>query len=130
VVEAPETLTPNQIVSERNVEIRRIMLERFGAGRFLQEIGSACISEELIECLDKEWCYHTDDQHRVKLHKAEFPDDEPLVMVEMVNCSPEPDGSWKTYFERVPPWVTSARQGIAWQCGFDNADDYQPVMQS
>src|ERR1700722_17693261 len=44
-------------------------------------------------------------------------DDETLVMVRVLNRSAEPDGSHKTYFLRVPPHVTTARQAVAWTFG-------------
>ena len=35
-------------------------------------------------------------------------------MVEVVNSTPEPDGSWKTYFLRVPPQMRSCQEAVAW----------------
>ena len=43
--------------------------------------------------------------------------------------SPEPDGTFRTYFLRVPPTVTTARGGIAWT--FDLSEqDYLPLEQT
>ena len=41
-------------------------------------------------------------------------DDEPLVMVEVVNSTAEPDGTYKDYFLRVPPDIETARAAVAW----------------
>lgn len=57
-----------------------------------------------------------------KLHVDDFgtlwriplPGDEPLVMVEVVNSTPEPDGSWHTYWLRVPPTMATAKQAVLW----------------
>jgi hypothetical protein len=53
--------------------------------------------------------------------EQERPRNEPLVIVEVVNSTPEPDGSFKDYFLRVPPGVGSAREAIAWT--FDVSED-------
>ena len=60
---------------------------------------------------------------------AEIDDDEPLVMVRVVNSSPEPDGTHKTYFIRVNPEMTDARTAVAWTFGL-SADEYDPVMET
>ena len=43
IVEFPETLTAQQISSERNAEVKRVMIERFGAGKYLTESGARVI---------------------------------------------------------------------------------------
>ena len=48
-------------------------------------------------------------------------------MVEVLNSTPEPDGSRKTYFLRVPPDTQTARQGVAWTFGM-RPDDYQRLI--
>ncbi len=99
IVEAPQTLTVEQIRDERNAEVRRIMVDRFGAERYLRESDA--------QLLD-------DDDEFGKLWRVRLPDDEDLVMVEVINSTPEPDGSSKTYWLRVPPTMRSAREAVAW----------------
>jgi hypothetical protein len=86
IVEAPETLTPKQIRSEQNLEIRRIMLERFGYDRYLRESNADKISSD-------DWgeLWRLDDGADV----------EPIVMVECLNSTPEEDGSKNRYMLRV-----------------------------
>jgi hypothetical protein len=50
-------------------------------------------------------------------------------MVEVVNSTPEPDGSRKTYFLRVPPTIETAREAVAWTFGL-GAVDYRPAVES
>jgi hypothetical protein len=52
-------------------------------------------------------------------------DDEDIVMVEVQNATPEPDGSRKTYFLRVPPTMATARQAVAWTFGKEERE-YAP----
>ena len=55
--------------------------------------------------------------------------DEPIVMVEVLNSTPETDGSRKTYFLRVPPRTQTAREGVAWTFGL-SAGEYTPVIET
>ena len=58
------------------------------------------------------------------LYRADVPDDEPLVMVRVLNSTPEPDGTYKPYWLRVPPGMTRASDAVAWTFGFENAAQY------
>jgi hypothetical protein len=55
--------------------------------------------------------------------------EEPIVMVEVLNSTPEPDGSRKTYFLRVPPTMRTAREAVAWTFGMQGAG-YAPAVES
>ena len=87
VIMAPNSLTVKQIIKEKNQEVRRVMIERFGQVRFLKESGASLIHED----------------ETGKLWKKELANDEPVLMVEVINSSPEPTGEYKTYFLRVHP---------------------------
>ena len=50
-------------------------------------------------------------------------------MVEVVNSTPEPDGTSRTYWLRVPPATRTAREGIAWTFGLTEAE-YHPEKQT
>jgi hypothetical protein len=109
----PELLRPHLIVGERNAEVRRIMLDRLGAERFVRRHGEAEV--------------HADEYGT--LYRIRFPNDEDLVMVKVVNATPEPNGSFKDYFLRVPPDVRTARGAVAWTFGMA-PEDYEPAMQT
>ena len=42
---------------------------------------------------------------------------EAWAAVEVVNGTPEPDGTYKRYFLQVPPTVRTPREGVAWSYG-------------
>ncbi len=50
-------------------------------------------------------------------------------MVEVVNASPEPDGTFRTYFLRVPPRTATAKAGVAWTFGLTE-EEYAPLRQT
>ena len=113
VVMEPSTITVADIEQESNQEIRRVKMERYGEARFLLDSGAVEI--------------HRDDFG--VLYRKEIPGDEPLVMVKVVNSTPEADGSFKDYFLRVPPTIKRARQAVAWT--FDKTEtEYAPEFQT
>ncbi|MBI0296438.1 hypothetical protein JBE04_18695 [Streptomyces sp. PRKS01-29] len=106
-------LTPDRIREEENAELRRVMLEHYGYERYLEESGARPV--------------HRDETG--VLWRIELDGDEPVAMVEVVNSTPEPDGTHRTYWLRVPPRVRTAREGVAWTFGVD-ADTYRPERET
>ena len=100
-------------MEERNIEVRRVMMERYGQSRFIIDSGAVKVDS---------------DDYGV-LYRKDIPDDEPLVMVKVVNSTPELDGSFKDYFLRVPPTILTPREAVAWTFG-KNANEYQPRFQT
>lgn len=87
VVESPEKMTADQIEKETNLEVRRVMIDAYGREKFILDSNSKVV--------------HSDDFG--VLYRKDLSDDEPLMMVKVVNSTPEPDGSFKDYFIRVDP---------------------------
>ncbi|MEV7529888.1 DUF6745 domain-containing protein [Streptomyces hydrogenans] len=106
-------LTPERIRAEENAELRRVMLEFFGYERYLEASGARPEGRDEAGVL---W-------------RIELADDEDVVMVEVVNSTPEPDGSHRTYWLRVPPRTRTAREGVAWTFGL-GAEAYEPLVQT
>jgi len=50
-------------------------------------------------------------------------------MVEVHNSTPEPDGTRKTYYLRVPPTTRTAREAVAWTFGMSGTE-YRPEKQA
>lgn len=107
------SLTPERIRTEENAELRRVMLEFYGYDRYLAESGARPVHRDGTGVL---W-------------RIALADDEDVTMVEVVNSTPEPDGTHKTYWLRVPPETRTAREGVAWTFGLD-AEAYAPLRQT
>jgi uncharacterized protein DUF6745 len=113
VIERPDTITVNQIRTTGNLEVRRVLLERYGLDRYLRDADATPVQ--------------VDDYGR--LWRFELPEDEPLTIVEVDNATAEPDGTYATYLLRVPPTMRTAKEAVAWTFGMA-ADDYHPVVQT
>ncbi|WP_245873527.1 DUF6745 domain-containing protein [Streptomyces phaeoluteigriseus] len=106
-------LTPDRIRAEENAELRRVMLEHYGYDRYLADSGARPL--------------HRDETGT--LWRIDLDGDEPVVMVEVLNSTPEPDGTRRTYWLRVPPSTRTAREGVAWTFGL-RPDVYAPVRET
>jgi uncharacterized protein DUF6745 len=106
-------LTVERIHSEQNAELRRVLTERYGFDRYLRDAGATRVGTDETGVL---WRLPIDG-------------DEPLVMVEVTNSTPEPDGSSRRYWLRVPPTTRSAREAVAWTFGVA-PEEYRPLRQT
>ncbi|MEU6314322.1 DUF6745 domain-containing protein [Streptomyces sp. NPDC047014] len=106
-------LTAERIRNETNAELRRVMLEFFGYDRYLAESGARPVHRDECGSL---WYIPLDG-------------DEDVMMVEVLNSTPEPDGTHRTYWLRVPPTTATARQGVAWTFGLTE-QEYTPLLQT
>jgi len=110
----PDAVTASRVLRWSNAERRRVAIERIGLEQFMQAVGAEVIQE--------------DDYGRLWRANREV-DGESFVAVEVVNSTPEPDGSYRRYFLRVPPSTRTARKGVAWSFGLTKVR-YAPVVQS
>jgi hypothetical protein len=108
IILCPETLTVEQFLGEKNILVRHIMIERFGADRLIRD--------QKAETLD-ESSWGT-------LYRLDFHDDQPLVMIE-VTCP----STGRRYLLRVPPALGTAQEAVAWT--FDlSPEAYNPIEQT
>jgi hypothetical protein len=113
LIENPESITWRRINSEKNAEIRRVMMDIYGESRYL-------IDSDATE---------VDRSKYGTLYRLPIRGDESLVMVKVRNSTPEPDGTYKHYFLRVPPSIMSAKAAVAWTFGLDE-NHYHPNLES
>lgn len=109
----PEEITAAEVLAERNAELRRVKLERMGYERFFTEANPTVLDVD------------ADRGGERRLFRVELENDEPLVCVS-VGCP----STGRRYLLRVPPDTATCRQAIAWTAGFDNPDDYAPLVET
>lgn len=94
--------TPAQILALPNVTVRRTAMERFGVERLIKKGNGKRIASDKYGTL---W--------ELPAHG------EMIVFLEVVNSTPEPDGTFAHYFLRVPPSMRIPQQAAAWTFGID-----------
>lgn len=109
----PETLTARQALAEPNAELRRLMLERIGPERFVREAVPAVLDTDM------------DRGGMRRLMRVNIEGDEPYVALEVRDPS-----TGRSYLLRVPPDMDSCPRAAAWIAGFDNPDDYAPLIET
>jgi hypothetical protein len=113
LIETPGELTLDRIDREQNIEVRRLMIQRYGLERYLHDAGAVEIDAD--EC--------------GILYRKTQAQDEPIVVVKVIDSTASPDGSRRQYFLRVPPHVTTARAAVAWTFGMSESE-YNPLVQA
>jgi hypothetical protein len=113
IVFRPETLAADDVLKERNAEVRRVILERVGFERFL-ELAHAKV-------LDTD----RDKGGERRLVHVDMNGDEDLRCVSFICPS-----TGRQYIIRVPPTVSTCHAAVAWMAGFDNPDEYNPAAES
>ena len=113
IVFQPETLSAPEILGERNAELRRVMIERFGYERLMDGANAVEIDRD------------QDAGGERRLMRIALEGDEDVVCVS-VQC---PSTGHK-FILRVPPTMQSCRQAIAWTAGYDDAAAYAPVQET
>jgi hypothetical protein len=126
-IAAAHRLPVEMVLNTRaNAWWRRRVIEELGAEKLLPEIGKLVQQDDygklwrLEIVIEDGW--HEDG------HRYREPDPF-VVMVEVVNSTPNPDGSHDVYYLRVPPETKTAREGIAWTFG-TAAEDYELEVQT
>ena len=90
-------LTAERVRKESNAEVRRVLVDRYGPARYMQDIGATLVHRDRYG----------------ELYRVEMPGDEPIEMVKVRNSTPEPDGSVKDYWLRVAPGSKTAHAAVA-----------------
>ena len=136
IIERPAGITAEKIDAESNVEVRRVMISRYGSTRYIQDSGA-----ELVHSLPDN--YYVRGLQGARLFRKSRPGDTDIVMVAVKNSTPEPDGSVKDYFLRVEPGayaglasrdchaaVASTWRNADGSLAFQRPQDYAPRFES
>ena len=133
VIMLPETITAAEITAEPNVEIRRVMIERLGYEKYATDTN--------LKSIDS-----CPANHPLKgLRTARLlRDSSDLYLLDMLNSTPEPDGTTKRYLLAIDPTCYNGRAGreclaamaSTWRREsdmsliFDRPEDYSPMAES
>jgi hypothetical protein len=111
VIEDRAKTTVKDILAESNTEVRRVMRNLYGTDRFMIDAGA----KEIDRC----------EKHGARLLAMQLSGDP--VEIRMLELTCPSTGS--KYFERVPPDVRSALEGLSWQINI-KPSEYSPTWES
>jgi hypothetical protein len=97
VIEERDGITVKEIVAETNTEVRRAMRNLYGNDRFMVDAGA-----KEIDAAPK---------HGAALLALHLPGDPVEIRMMRLTCP----STGSVYFERVPPDVTTALEGLSWR---------------
>ncbi|MGJ4944605.1 DUF6745 domain-containing protein [Bradyrhizobium sp. HKCCYLS1011] len=101
IIMQPERITLAAIDEETNVQRRRCMIEIMTPRRYIALGGAARIAEDETGVL---W-------------RRIWPGTDAWAAVEVVNATPEVDGTHRHFFLQVPATMRTAREAVAWTYG-------------
>ncbi|HLV98685.1 MAG TPA: hypothetical protein VKT82_08420 [Ktedonobacterales bacterium] len=110
VILAPETLTREDFLNQRNLETRRVIQERMGS-RFVPELGGIVL----------------DSGPRGTLYEVRLPADDPEGVARYVQV--QDTSKERQYFLRVPPTIQTAAEAVAWSFGL-SGEGYHPERET
>jgi hypothetical protein len=112
LIERPDLIDVRAIDAAHDPQIRRCMIDIMTPQRFVEEGGAHRVAEDDTGILWRQrWRW------------------EAWAAVEVVNGTPEPDGTHKRYFLQVPPTVRTPREGVAWTYGLSERQ-YRPAVRT
>jgi hypothetical protein len=101
MIERPDSITLSAIDRQENVQVRRCMIEIMTPERYVASGGAVRIAE---------------DETGILWRRIWLPADA-WAVVEVINATPEPDGTRKHFFLQVPAHLRTAREAVAWTYG-------------
>lgn len=111
--EGPELLRVDDVAREERPGPRQWLLERYGLGRFLRDVGAPSIGRD----------------EAGELFRCELAGAEPIVALRVEDRVREADGTPKVHWLRVPPGLRSPRAAAAWTFGVETAR-YRPTVET
>jgi hypothetical protein len=106
MIEQPSLITTAFIDRHPDFLLRRCMIEIMTPANYIANCGAVPVSRDETGILWRKQWWNNDA----------------WAAVEVVNGSPEPDGTYRHYFLQVPPNVRSAREAVAWTYGMTEAE--------
>jgi len=114
VITSPKSITREQILNERNQEVKRVMMERYGFERLLSSGDVNIIDSKPAGAGEYRLLSFDDPNLR----------DSAMLLVQVVCPS-----TGQKYILRVPPYLETVDEAVAWTFGFEN-DEYRPILEA
>ena len=113
VVEQPGSISCQEIEAAGNAELRRVLIALYGFDRYLRDAKLQVAQRDDFGTL----------------YRREIAGEPPLVFVEVVDATAEPDGTFKRYVLPCRSTVRTAHEAVAASFGLDIAE-YNPIKET
>jgi hypothetical protein len=112
LIERPEMIDARAIDAAHDPQIRRCMIDILTPQKFIEQGGAQRVAQDDAGILWRQrWRW------------------EAWAAVEVINGTPEPDGTHKRYFLQVPPTCRTPREAVAWTYGLSERQ-YRPAVRT
>jgi hypothetical protein len=112
LIEQRDSIDVRTVEMAHDPQIRRCMIDVMTPQRFIENGGAYRVAQDEIGILWRQrWRW------------------EAWAAVEVINGTPEPDGTYKRYFLQVPPTVRTPREAVAWTYGLSERH-YRPTART
>jgi hypothetical protein len=112
LIERPDLIDVRTIDAAHDPQIRRCMIDILTPQKFIEQGGAQRVAQDDTGILWRQrWRW------------------EAWAAVEVINGTPETDGTYKRYFLQVPPTVRTPREAVAWTYGLSERQ-YRPVVRT
>ena len=115
LIERPEEISIQAVDNEPDIRVRRCMIEVMTPERYVAKGGAVRVAEDETGVLWRKTWWATIDT---------------WAAVEVINGTPEPDGTRKRYFLQVPGHLQSPREAVAWTYGMTAAEYAQVTIRT
>ncbi len=115
----PDGLSAKDITEERNLEVRRVLLDLYGPDRYITDVGGTMVDADHAGEL---WSLPFSAGPSVRASGR-------MRMVRVVDATPQPDGTQRVYWLHVPPNMRSAQEAVAWTFGL-RPHEYRPEVET
>lgn len=130
VIEQPTDITVDKIHAEKNAEVQRVMIERYGEDRYIVDSGMKPVAK---------------DERYGDIYIKTVEAGRPIAKICVTNRSPEPDGSFRKYWLNINPEhyggdagrIPQAAVASTWRTTeggkelfFKDWRDYSPVLET
>ena len=119
----PEVIDIKLILRTGNMELKRLLIERYGEGKFLAEVGGEQIAEDTFGKLWKieRENFGVEDANFVR---ELFGEKRSIIFAEVKDASTD-----RIYFLQVPSTMKTPKEAIAWSFKMKK-DEYDPIKQT
>jgi hypothetical protein len=121
----PQLIKAADVISEQNAQKRSVLLELMGIQRFMREANSKIIYQDVEHNGNVRQLLRVDLPVLQVGWNNRLIREEPIVMLS-VTCP----STAHHYMLRVPPTMQTCHQAAAWIAGFDDPEQYQPLLET